>query len=57
MAVLGRRFTVFTVTLFLVLVLASAVDRSKFRTCQDTGFCRRYRGKEFGPVFGSSVSS
>jgi alpha 1,3-glucosidase len=22
---------------------AAAVDKSKFRTCQDTGFCRRYR--------------
>ncbi len=31
----------------LVLLLlahpAAAVDRSKFRTCKDTGFCKRYR--------------
>ena len=26
-----------------LLVLCAAVDRSKFRTCEQTGFCRRYR--------------
>lgn len=33
---------------FLVLALlgALAVDRSKFRTCKDTGFCRRHRDRE-----------
>ena len=25
------------------LLLIAAVDRSKFRTCQDTRFCREYR--------------
>jgi len=28
-----------------VLSQTLAVDRSKFHTCQDTGFCRRHRGK------------
>jgi alpha 1,3-glucosidase len=32
------------ICLALILVaLVAAVDRSKFRTCQDTGFCRRHR--------------
>ena len=28
---------------FLVFTFCHAVDRSKFRTCSETGFCRRYR--------------
>jgi hypothetical protein len=37
-------------TLVLLFLLAAfiataAVDRSKFRTCQDTGFCRDFRDK------------
>eukprot|EP01041_Mallomonas_annulata_P005876 gene5876-11870_t len=28
-----------------LLGICSAVDRSKFRKCSDTGFCKRYRGK------------
>ena len=27
----------------LALATTSAVDRSKFRTCQDTRFCRQHR--------------
>ena len=30
---------------------AEAVDRSKFRTCQDAGFCRRHRSKTAEPEF------
>jgi len=41
--------------LFCFLASVCAVDRTKFRTCQDTGFCRRYRGK-YGPTFGTNVS-
>ncbi|CAM9187013.1 unnamed protein product, partial [Heterosigma akashiwo] len=26
-----------------------AVDRSKFRTCEQTGFCRRHRREDFAP--------
>ena len=34
----------------LLLIVVDAVDRSKFRTCSLTGFCRRYRGKKgLGP--------
>lgn len=33
--------------LFALLAIVFGVDRSKFRTCQDTGFCRRFRD---GPV-------
>lgn len=33
--------------LLALLAIVFGVDRSKFRTCQDTGFCRRYRD---GPV-------
>ena len=29
---------------FLSTILVDSVDRSKFRTCQDTGFCRKWRG-------------
>ena len=27
-----------------------AVDRSKFKTCKDSGFCRRHRDVETEPV-------
>ena len=37
-----------------ILCLCVAVDRSKFRKCSDTGFCRRYRDKS-GPIFGQNV--
>ena len=30
-------------SIFLCLYFAQAVDRSKFRTCKDTGFCKRNR--------------
>jgi hypothetical protein len=30
---------------FLIFTSCRAVDRSKFRTCAETGFCRRYRGQ------------
>jgi hypothetical protein len=30
----------------LLVLRASAVDRSKFRTCKDTGFCSRHRDRE-----------
>jgi mannosyl-oligosaccharide alpha-1,3-glucosidase len=30
-------------TVCVYLSVTSAVDKSKFRTCKDTGFCRRYR--------------
>ncbi len=33
----------FFVVLLAILVCCVAVDRSKFRTCHDTGFCRRHR--------------
>lgn len=33
----------FLVAVAILLVIVSAVDRSKFRTCADTGFCRRHR--------------
>lgn len=39
-----------------LLTVCHAVDRSKFRTCADTGFCKRYRGLE-GPRDGHNVSS
>lgn len=29
---------------FLSAILVDSVDRSKFRTCQDTGFCKKWRG-------------
>jgi len=41
---------VVNVFLSLLHYSVNAVDRSKFRTCGDTGFCRRYRGKS-GPAF------
>lgn len=44
--------------LYIVIVLlgvVQSVDRSKFRTCADTGFCRKYRDKE-GPIYDKNVS-
>ena len=35
-----------------LLAGALAVDRSKFRTCNDAGFCRRHRGKTAEPEVG-----
>lgn len=47
-----RTFLAFVVTLIVVSYLfgrAEGVDRSKFRTCADTGFCKRHRGDAFRP--------
>ena len=35
-----------TALLLVLLGSSSAVDHAKFRTCQQTGFCRRHRGSE-----------
>lgn len=35
--------------LITVVIMVKAVDRSKFRRCVDTGFCRRYRGRSTPP--------
>jgi len=35
---------------------ALAVDRSKFRTCSDAGFCRRHRGKAAEPEVSERAS-
>ncbi len=35
--------------LVALLGSAGAVDRSKFRTCNDAGFCKRHRGKTAEP--------
>lgn len=32
-----------------LLYTVTAVDRSKFRTCQDASFCRRHRDKTSEP--------
>lgn len=37
--------TMLLVCMCVLVPYAVSVDRSKFRTCGDTGFCRRYRGK------------
>ena len=34
----------FLLGLLLSVSVVESVDRSKFRTCKDTGFCRRHRG-------------
>lgn len=44
-----------TIIVFVAIQNIYCVDRSKFRTCGDTGFCRRYRGKS-GPPSGKHVS-
>lgn len=51
------QYGVLTALLALAVLLAcvAAVDRSKFRSCKDTGFCRVFRAKS-GPIFGDSVS-
>jgi len=35
--------SLFLIALIVILITINAVDRSKFRTCSDTGFCRKYR--------------
>ena len=35
-----------TALLLVLLGSSSGVDHAKFRTCQQTGFCRRHRGSE-----------
>ena len=42
---IGSKCSVFLVVVVLLSLLGRnfAVDRSKFRTCADTGFCRRHR--------------
>lgn len=37
------QFLLLTLVISLSLLIVKAVDRSKFRTCQDSSFCRRYR--------------
>jgi len=44
------------IILMMTMFLVAAVDRSKFRTCESTGFCRVYRQKTIGPVFSEHVS-
>ena len=44
----ARNASVLAVSVLLVCLLlspASGVDRKKFRTCQDTAFCRRNRAQ------------
>lgn len=38
-----KMLLLFIITLVVLLIAIDAVDRSKFRTCNDTGFCRKYR--------------
>lgn len=49
------------VFLAALLSAVAAVDRSKFRTCKDTGFCRRHRAPAPAPpkfkVLRDSVAS
>lgn len=35
-----------SVVVLSTALLAGAVDRSKFRTCDDTGFCKKFRHYE-----------
>ena len=47
-----KKFLAFLVALTVLLSVmrqTEGVDRSKFRTCADTGFCRRHRGDSFKP--------
>lgn len=41
----------FLLGLLLSASVVESVDRSKFRTCKDTGFCRRHRGTAPPPKF------
>ena len=41
-----KLFLLLVVLLGNIFLISQAVDRSKFRTCADTGFCRKYRGLE-----------
>ena len=50
------KFAVSIGLLLSLLQLTEGVDRSKFRTCKDTGFCRRFRDLSSGPVFDDHVS-
>jgi hypothetical protein len=43
--------------LLLLPAPAAAVDRSKFRTCGNTGFCKRYRKREPSSHFHVDVVS
>ena len=45
------------VTLAVLLGTCSAVDRSKFRKCEHTGFCKRHRSRAAEPVTWSLGSS
>ena len=38
-----------------IFYLVSAVDRTKFRTCNDAGFCRRHRNQETEPEVSDST--
>jgi hypothetical protein len=40
-----QRFPILLFVLLSILVCTLAVDRSKFRTCQDTRFCRVFRNQ------------
>ena len=49
--------TFLLIVLALLLAAANAVDRSKFRSCGDTGFCRRHRGVPPGQSYRLDVGS
>jgi hypothetical protein len=52
-----RRFGLLAAAAAACLLAADAVDRSKFRTCHDAGFCRRHREtKEEPEVRGGAAS-
>ena len=38
-----------------IFYLVSAVDRTKFRTCNDAGFCRRHRNQATEPEVSDST--
>jgi hypothetical protein len=53
-----RRFGLLAAAAAACLLAADAVDRSKFRTCHDAGFCRRHREtKEEPEVRGGAALS
>jgi hypothetical protein len=56
LSIMRGTFALLLIVFAVVLVCLEAVDRSKFRKCSDTGFCRAFRPKE-GPVYGEHVSS
>jgi len=49
-------FFFFIFSLVSLFVFVSAVDRSKFRTCNDAGFCRRHRNQASEPEVSNSAS-